>query len=143
MRKNGVAYDQETHSLLFMRDAILGELDQANEHLLKMLTSNNRSPFALLEASDLNIFYTKSLKNDNFDGLGHLINYIEQNDIQINEWDITRFRSAVNFYLNHSFDVSKLLTFVRYYVAFGDSCLKNGSGLTDKDRFDEVFGELE
>jgi len=32
---------------------------------------------------------------------------------------------------------------VRYYVAFGESCLKNGSGVTDKDRFDEVFGDLE
>lgn len=143
MAENNVAYDQETHSLLFMRDSILGDLELANEHLYKMLTSTQKSPYSLLSAADLTPFYTKSLKTDNFDGLAHLINYVEQNDISIHEWDITRFRSALNFYLNHSFDISKLLTFVRYYVAFGDSCLRNGSGVTDKDRFDEVFGELE
>lgn len=143
MAENGVVHDQETHSLLFMRDSILGDLEHANEHLYKMLTATQKSPYSLLDASDLTAFYSKSLKTDNFDGLAHLINYVEQNNISIHEWDITRFRSAVNFYLNHSFDISKLLTFVRYYVAFGDSCLRNGSGVTDKDRFDEVFGELE
>lgn len=143
MAENNVGYDQETHSLLFMRDATLGDLELANEHLYEMLTSTQKSPYSLLDSSDLAPFFTKSLKSDNFDGLAHLINYVEQNDISIHEWDITRFRSALNFYLNHSFDISKLLTFVRYYVAFGDSCLRNGSGVTDKDRFDEVFGELE
>jgi len=58
MTTNGVAYDQETHSLLFMRDSIVGDLEHANEHLYRMLTSSQKSPYSLLDASDLTDFYS-------------------------------------------------------------------------------------
>ena len=44
---------------------------------------------------------------------------------------MSKFRSALDFYLNHSFDLNKILTFTRFYVASARSAL-NKIEVTDK-----------
>jgi len=78
----------------------------------------------LINTKDLENFFEKSLKRDNFDGLGHLANYISKNQIDISRWDIGMFRPALNFYLNDSFNLNKILTFTRFYVHYANSALK-------------------
>jgi ATP-dependent Lon protease len=64
-------------------------------------------------------------------------------------WKLGKFRSALDFYLNHSFDLSKVLTFVRYYTRhlsdrLDSVTISSSSSLEDKQRaFDSVFGEVE
>jgi len=64
-----------------------------------------------------------AVSSDDFEGLANLVGYLENYGIDINDWDMNKFRSALDFYLNHSFDLSKLLTFVRFYVRSAESAL--------------------
>lgn len=70
-------------------------------------------------------FFEQSLRRDNFDGLAHLASYAERNHVSTKDWDISRFRSALDFYLNHTFDLNKILTFVRFYSLHANSCIES------------------
>ena len=82
-----------------------------------------------------------------------MINYLETNSVDISQWDMTRFRSALDFYLNHSFNLNNVLTFSRYYVQHARSGLAqaHGRGVNFQDADaaslstiqQEVFGQLE
>lgn len=74
------------------------------------------SGISLIDSSLLKKFYEISLSRDNFEGLAHLITYLERKNIDISGWKITKFRSAVDFYLNHSFSLNHIFTFTRFYV---------------------------
>ena len=76
-----------------------------------------------LKGSDLKNFFEASLRKDNFDGLAHLASYVERNHVSTKDWDIGKFRSALDFYLNHTFDLNKVLTFSRFYVQHANSRL--------------------
>lgn len=90
-----------------------------------------------INTDSLHKFFNESLEKDNFDGLGHLINYLETRNIDITEWDLSKFRSSLDFYLNHSFDVNKIFTFLRFYVRSASSNLNKNTS------FESVFGPLE
>jgi len=113
------------------------DLDQATINLKKLVESKVVYSHSPVKVSDLNQFFEKSLAKDNFDGLAHLASYIERYQIDISRWEVSRFRSAIDFYLNHSFDINKILTFSRYYMRFANSKLQSSS------EFQDVFGDLE
>lgn len=53
--------------------------------------------------------------------MGHLINYAEKVDLNTASWSLMKFQSAVSYYLNDAFDLSKLMTFTRYYTHVNQS----------------------
>ena len=113
------------------------DLDQATINLKKLVDSRVVYSHSPVKVSDLNQFFEKSLAKDNFDGLAHLASYIERYQVDISKWEVSRFRSAIDFYLNHSFDINKILTFSRYYMMFAKSKLQSSG------EFQDVFGDLE
>lgn len=67
---------------------------------------------------ELEKFFNESLKLDNFEGLALLSSYVQKHNIPIDSWNLSKFRSALDFYLNHSFDLSKLLTFTKFFSKY-------------------------
>jgi len=43
---------------------------------------------------------------------------MEKNSIDISNWDLNRFRPALDFYLNSSFNIDNVLTFSKFYTYF-------------------------
>lgn len=59
-----------------------------------------------------------------------------------------KFRNAVDFYLNHTFDLNKLLTFTKFYSAYANSSIRNlnlkeASEVDKTKAFANAFGQLE
>lgn len=115
MEKNKVVPDVETYALRFILALHLNDLDEATRSLRRLQLTNYEG-FQPVPVSNLEKFFEQSLKRDNFDGLAFLIAYLETHNIDIGSWKVDRFRSAVNFYLNHAFNLNKILTFTRFYV---------------------------
>ena len=63
-------------------------------------------------------FFEQSLGRDNFNGLAHLATFTEKFEIDISNWPVSKFRPALDFYLNHTPDLNKILTFTRFYTQF-------------------------
>jgi len=117
MEKNGVQPDAVTHALLFEKNVLSNHISQANQNLRNLLQSGGAAaPFCQIPLDSLQQFFDCSLSQDNFDGLAFLINFVEQKDVDISGWDMSRFRSGLDFYLNHAFNISKILTFTRFYA---------------------------
>ena len=91
-----------------------------------------------MPAEDLQLFFDESIRQDNFDGLGQLVAVIDKAGTDTSAWDLNQFRSAVDFYLNHSFDLSKLLTFTRLYIRGMSDRVKANPG-----DFEKTFGQVE
>ena len=72
-------------------------------------------------------FFEQSLSRDNFNGLAHLATFTEKFEIDISNWPVSKFRPALDFYLNHTPDLNKILTFTRFYTQFVDGALRNES----------------
>lgn len=94
----------------------------------------------------LSRFFEQSLSRDNFNGLAHLAAYAENFNIDISSWQISKFRPALDFYLNHSPDLNKILTFVRFYTQYANSRLRK-EDLKEADEtkrasvFSRTFGD--
>lgn len=62
---------------------------------------------------------------------------------------MSKFRSALDYYLNHSFDLNKLLTFTRFYTHFANSALSTHNINAESNQeqklaaFDKAFTPLE
>ena len=63
----------------------------------------------------LHKFFEQSLKHDNLDGVAHLVNYSERYGVDLSGFPVNNFRSAIDFYLNKKFDLSKVMTFLKFY----------------------------
>ena len=127
MESNGVKADITTHSLLFKKNVLLERLDEAtvNLHRVNQLSSFGR--YSEIQSETLGHFFEQSLSRDNFNGLAHLATFTEEFEIDISNWQINKFRPALDFYLNHTLDLNKILTFTRFYTQFVNSALKNES----------------
>jgi len=90
-----------------------GNIENASVMLKKVQQNGTQ---AIIASSRLEDFFEQCLKIDNFDGLAYLADYVEGNNVDTTAWDLNRFRSALNFYLNHSFNLNKIMTFTRFYV---------------------------
>lgn len=60
-------------------------------------------------------FFEQSLKRDNLDGVAHLVNYSERYGVDLSGFPVNNFRSAIDYYLNKKFDLSKVMTFLKFY----------------------------
>lgn len=151
MDKNRVRADTLTHCLLFQKNTAIGDIARANVALKNVLRDTSIAQYAQIDVDALEQYFELSLSLDNFEGLAQLIIYLERNDVDISSWKMSRFRSALDFYLNYTFDLNKVLTFTRFYTHFGNCSLRNvQSGaldtLSDKELalvHNQIFGELE
>ena len=121
MKANGVKPDLQTEALLFSKSIHFGEIDPATVHLKNLVDSKALYSHTPVKVEHLAQFFELCLKKDNFDGLAHLATYVERYQVNISGWEIDRFRSAIDFYLNHSFDINKILTFTRFYMHYANS----------------------
>jgi hypothetical protein len=116
--------------------------------LKRVLDQTIQGGLSKIDVKDLETFYEKSLLVDNFDGLGHLMNYVQLKNVDVSSWNVSKFRPALDYYLNHSFDINKILTFLRFYVAFAQGNLKqtglsSNVELSEENKalaFNKVFG---
>lgn len=153
MKENQVSHDAQTESLMFQLNVGLGKLERANQNLRNVLKTPSATQYTQIEAGNLEKFFEASLQSDNFEGLASLINYLEANAVDIAQWDMTRFRSALDFYLNHSFNLNNVLTFTRFYSHHVRSALSqpNLANVNFKEvdaaalasAHQEVFGQVE
>lgn len=156
MTKNGVRPDGESHALLFEKNVADDQLTLANQNLRSLLADGDlTAPSHPIPADSLRQFFDSSLSQDNYDGLAFLINYVEQSGVDISEWDMLRFRSGLDFYLNHTFNISKVLTFTRFYAHHVRCALQSESMVANLQNLEtlsepnlallhrEVFGQVE
>jgi len=68
------------------------------------------------------------------------VNYCQANDLDIGSWDIGRFRSALNYYLNVDFNISKVLVFSKFYSYYYRCRLNKAKELKSDQAADAVFG---
>lgn len=115
MRTNNVLPDFRTHALRFSIAVNLENLEDSTQ-ALKMAQQTGYAGYQPLANKTLESFFSQSVKLDNFDGLAYLASYCETHNIDVSGWNMDRFRSAVDFYLNHAFNLNKILTFTRFYV---------------------------
>ena len=61
------------------------------------------------------MYYLDSFKRDNIDATAHLVNYSDRYGVNLSNFPINNFRSALNHYLNVKFDLNKVMTFLKFY----------------------------
>jgi len=54
-----------------------------------------------------------------------------------------KFRNALEFYLNHQFNLNKVLTFARFYVHQAKEAIEKEVDETEEKKYERVFGPLE
>ena len=102
---------------MFEYALLAGKTSLANEILAKLATdrSGHLSP---VDPRYLVQFFELSLKNDNLDGVAHLVNYSDRYGVNLGDYPIGNFRSALNYYLNKNFDLNKVMTFLKFYQKY-------------------------
>lgn len=83
-------------------------------------------------------FFEQSLRSDNIDGVAYLAHYCELNDVDVSGWDINRFRSALNHYMNVDYNLSKLLTFTKFHNLYYSSRAHKVLGSLSEDQVDQA-----
>ena len=66
----------------------------------------------------LSYYLRQCLKHDKIDGVAYLVNYIERYNVDTSAMPLHKFHSMLDYYLNHNFDLSKVMTFVKFYRRF-------------------------
>ena len=109
--------------MLFAKNVLQDQIDLANLNLLEVNKLGSFTHHREIKTSILSKFFDQSLKRDNFAGLAQLANFVEKYDIDISTFDMSKFRPALDFYLNHTFDMNKILTFSRFYTHYARSAM--------------------
>lgn len=141
--KNKAPKNNHTHARLFEYGVISGNNDFANQNLKHLVSSPDRPAYSLIDSGLLNAFYHGSLKSNNFAGLGHLLTYLEQYQVNIANWSLSSFKTPLEFNLNEKPNINNVLIFTKYYTYY-HQCrerqeLKNVSDLStlsDSEKFE-------
>jgi hypothetical protein len=112
-------------AILFEKSVIVNENEEGNKYLSSLRTRMSGSPHSPIDPNTLRRFFEQSLQSDNFNGLALLANYVDQYQVDIADWNLNKFRSALDYYLNHSVDLNNLLTFIRFYTKYISDHLNN------------------
>lgn len=133
MHKHNVPKNFMTKARLFEFAAASRNNEYANQMLRQLTLDTSGYPYSLIESSTLQQFYSQSLSSDNFNGLGHLLTYIEKFGVDISQWSLGKFKSALEFYLNHKFNLTNILIFTKYYTHINQLRFRKEARLLDKD----------
>ena len=124
MHANNVKPTTQIEARMFEYAVLANRPQYANDLLFK-LTKDRTESLSPIDPRYLNKFFTQCLKADNIDGVAHLVNYSERYGVDLSNYPINNFRSALDYYLNTKFDLSKVMTFVKFYQRhFSDKARK-------------------
>ena len=143
MASNNVKPTFATLGYLAQKSMILGETDKATHYLKQLVSRRHQFEKSPIPTEELHGFFSTCLSEDNFDGLAHLVNLLDHCKVNINAWDMTQFGSALDFYLNHTFDLNKLFTFMRFYHRYVDGSIASYSGSKKSTKFNIALKNLE
>lgn len=114
MQANDVKPTPQIEARMFEYAVLANRPQYANDLLFK-LTKDHTESLSPIDPRYLNKFFTQCLKRDNIDGVAHLVNYSERYGVDLSNYPINNFRSALDYYLNTKFDFNKVMTFVKFY----------------------------
>lgn len=120
IQKNGAQKNAETNARLFEYGVASGNADFANQNIKQLvsLSASERPRFSLIDSNMLNNFYEKSLLQNNFNGLGHMLTYVEQYGLDISDWNLAKFKTPLDFNLNVKPNLNNVLIFTKYYTYY-------------------------
>lgn len=95
--------------------SVLAQQHQVANRTLVKLTKDYTHSLSPIDPRYLQSFFEQSLKKDNLDGVAHLVNYCAHYQVDTSAWPIGNFRGALDYYLNKKFDLSKVMTFMKFY----------------------------
>ena len=153
MQDNKVALTPQIKARFFEYSLLSSHLSKCNEMLAK-LAKDFTEEFSPIDSRYLESFFNDSLANDNFDGIAYLVNYCDRYNVDISRFPIHRFHSAIDYYLNKKFDLSKIMIFTKFYKKYYsdradrelDTFEREGDELTEAEIFTiskRVFGKNE
>ena len=103
--------------------------------LLEKLTKDRRESLSPIDPRYLKSFYEQCLKRDNIDGIAYLVNYSARYGTDTSTYPINNFRGALDHHLNRNFDLSKVMTFLKFYQRhFADKARKEFSQVDTKTK---------
>ena len=102
-------------SITLLEYSVLGGRTQLANSTLVKLTKDRSESLSPVDPRFLSKFFEQSLQKDNLDGVAHLVNYSERYGTDTSSLPINNFRAALDFYLNKKFDLSKIMTFMKFY----------------------------
>jgi len=138
LQKSNIPITQNIRARLFEYAVLSDNLgNQATLALLKM-RGRGETP---IDRRYLERFYKHCIAADNFEGIAHIVNYCQANDLDIGSWDIGRFRSALDYYLNVEFNISKVLVFSKFYTYYYRCRLNRTKGMDSEAAARVAFGD--
>ena len=102
---------------IFEYNILNGQLSNANDMLAK-LSKDHTEHFSPIDPRYLESFFGDSIANDNFDGIAYLVNYCKRYGVDVSNFPIHKFRSGLDYYLNKRFNLSKIMTFTKFYQKY-------------------------
>jgi len=117
MRENKIPVTPHIRAHMFEYLAVRNDFAHANSQLLK-LTSDMTENVSPVDPHYLSYFLRTSLKHDNIDGVAYLTNYIQRYKVDTSKMPIQKFHSMLDYYLNHNFNLSKVMVFCKFYRQF-------------------------
>ena len=95
--------------------AVLGNDMRAASDLLTKLTKDRTEMLSPIDTRYLQKFLQRCLKQDQLDGVAHLVNYCARYGVDTRDFPANSFRPALDHYLNRNFDLSKIMIFLKFY----------------------------
>ena len=113
MHENKITLTDELKARVCEYSIMRGNLKMANTFISSLTTSS--STISDINENYLKEFYKMSLKEDNLDGIAYLVNYAKEFEISLKDFNLNSFRPALDYYMNKDFNLSKVMTFLKFY----------------------------
>lgn len=97
--------------------AVRNDFELANNQL-KFLTQDMTESSSPVDFHYLQLYLTNCLKHDKIDGIAYLTNFMQRYNVDSSSMPISKFHSMLDYYLNHNFDMSKVMIFCKFYRQF-------------------------
>lgn len=96
---------------------VRNDFELANTQL-KQLTSDLTQSNSPIDSRYLSLYLKNCLQNDKIDGVAYLVNYCRRYNVDCSTMPLEKFHNMLDFYLNHSFDLSKVMIFGKFYKKY-------------------------
>ena len=103
---------------------VRNDFELANTQL-KTLTSDLTESNSPIDTRYLSMYLKNCLQNDKIDGVAYLVNYCRRYNVDCSKMPLDKFHNMLDFYLNHSFDLSKVMIFSKFYKKYYEDKITN------------------
>lgn len=114
LNKNSLPTTPLIRARMFEYLAVRNDVEQANTQLDR-LTHDMTELESPVDPHYLRYHLNNCLKLDQIDGIAYLTNYFERYNVDVSDMPLHRFHSMLDYYLNHNFDLSKVMIFCKFY----------------------------